>query len=221
MYWKKKRIEYEILIPPLNKPFMELSSNETKAFFEWYMGQIPKRISYLSQYCTMQMDINISEMNLSPESLIPIWHWFLTIAQTERTPQKQLKSLVETYKTCPTDLRNYMLNESKEQFSLQTEFILRDIGMYIGAVFLKNNPSIYWGYYENPKTDFYVNTPLLLGFADSSFTPPFKMTFEPIHMVGVQAANIWDNTHTDKDLYYLYEKWLKYVPNEISSNTNN
>lgn len=209
MHRRKKAIKYQFAIPPLNKPFSELSSQEAKEFFDWYMKVLPSRIQYLSRYCDNQRGNDA--MDLSPESLIPLWRWFLIIARKESTSKWELEQLAQQYKKCPL-LKDYMLDQSKEKFSLETEFILRDIGMYLGAVFVKNNPSILWGYYEQPKTDFFVNTPLLQGFVDTRFEPPFPMVFEPIHMVGVQAANIWDNTQSNDDLLCLYRKWLKYIP---------
>ena len=171
MYWIKRKLDYEILIPPLTKPMSEFSSAETKTFFDWYMNEVPKRIEYVAVMCSKYLDINPSNMDLSPESLTHIWQWFLEIAEIERTPNSQLKHIKEQYKDFPFSFSEYLVNESKEQFSLKTEYIIRDIGMYMGQVFVHNNPRIHWGYYEKPKTDFFVNVPLLLGFEDSSFTP--------------------------------------------------
>jgi hypothetical protein len=42
-------------------------------------------------------------------------------------------------------------------------------------------------------------------------TPPFQIEFEPIHMVGVQATNLFDGTQKKKDLLNLYRKWKKYI----------
>lgn len=214
MFKRFKKVHYDMLIPPLNKPFSELTAKEAETFFVWYTGKIPERIEYLSQCCARQLRIDVANFDLSPQSLIPLWHWFLDVAQTERTPKRQLEVLRKEYQKCPIpiDLQNYMLSQSRDQFSLQTEYILRDIGMYIGAVFVKNKPSIHWGFYGEPKTDCFTNKPVLIGFVDSGFNPPFNMVFEPIHMVGVQASNIWDGTQHECDLYDLYQRWLRFVP---------
>jgi hypothetical protein len=191
MFWIKRKLDYEILIPPLKRPINEFSSAEAQSYFDWYMGEIPKRIEYITGKCAEYLNVNPAIMDLSPKSLLYVWKWFLEIAETERTPIRQLDRLREDYKDFPSSFSDYFVNESKEQFSLQTEYIIRDIGMYMGQVFVYNNSKIHWSYYEKPKTDFFVNIPLLLGFEDSNFTPPFPVEFEPIHMVGVQAAKIW------------------------------
>lgn len=86
---------------------------------------------------------------------------------------------------------------------------MRDIGIYFGQVFLNNHSNIKWGFYTKPKTDFFVNLPVLLGFEDRSFQHSFKLNFEPTHMVCVQAANIFDDTQKETDLYDLYLNWTK------------
>ena len=37
MYWQKKRLSYDILIPPIQKPFVEFNLSETETYFKWYI----------------------------------------------------------------------------------------------------------------------------------------------------------------------------------------
>lgn len=212
MLWREKAFDYSFLVPPLKKPINTFTAAEAESFYVWFRKQIPGRINYLSTRCAEYLGLSQEKIDLSPNSLMLVWKWFLKIAEVERTPQQKLDHLMASYREYPYAFQEYLLNQQKEQFSLQTEYILRDIGMYIGEVFTKENPAIRWGYYTRPKTDFFVNKPLLLGFVDSRSTPPFQTEFEPIHMVGVQASNIWDKTHTDYDLLNLYQKWLMFIP---------
>ncbi len=48
----------------------------------------------------------------------------------------------------------------KRRFSLITAYIMRDIGMHLGEVFVKNYSNISWGFYTKPKSDFFVNQPV-------------------------------------------------------------
>ncbi len=214
MYWNNNPLNYEICIPPLNKPFNKLTHKETDDYFQWHLSHLSERITYLSSVVSYKLAIPQSKLDLSPNSLILVWSWFLSVVKIERTPTSRLLELERMYSTRSEQIRRYLLDQSREQFSLETEFILRDIGMYLGEVFTKNEPLIYWAYYEKPKSDFFVNMPVLFGFEDPNFTPPFKMEFEPTHMARVQAANIWDNTQRKEDLYNIYCKWAdNYIPN--------
>lgn len=212
MFWQRNAIDYNILIPPITKPIEEFTATETASYFAWFIEQIPGRVEYMASQCSEQLGISRSKIDMTPDSLKYVWRWFLRVAEIERTPKRKLEHLIGTYSKYPYAIQEYLLRYEKEQFSLQTEYILMDIGMYMGEVFVKNNPVLYWGYYTEPRTDFSVNRPVLLGFADARFTPPFSTEFDPTHMVGVQAANIWDNTQNENDLLSLYYKWKKFIP---------
>ncbi len=213
MYWEQKPLSYEICIPPLKKPFSRLTHQETEEYFQWHLSHLSERISYLSSVVSNSLAIHQSELDLSPGSLLPLWSWFLAVAELEPTPMARLMELNQQYHTNLEQIRAYLLDQSQDQFSLETEFILRDVGMYLGQVFTKNEPGICWSYYEKPKSDFFVNMPVLLGFEDSNYHPPFKMVFEPLHMAKVQAAKIWYNTQREDDLFRIYSMWAKnFVP---------
>ena len=44
MFWKKKKLEYDILIPPLEKAFEKFSLEEAEAYFVWYLDKIDSRV---------------------------------------------------------------------------------------------------------------------------------------------------------------------------------
>ena len=151
MYWEQKPLSYEICIPPLKKPFSRLTHQETEEYFQWHLSHLSERISYLSSVVSNSLAIHQSELDLSPGSLLPLWSWFLAVAELEPTPMARLMELDQQYHTHLEQIRAYLLDQSQDQFSLETEFILRDVGMYLGQVFTKNEPGIYWSYYEKPQ----------------------------------------------------------------------
>lgn len=46
MYWRKKKITYSILIPPLKSEIKDLTEKEAEDYFRWYMEHIPERVEY-------------------------------------------------------------------------------------------------------------------------------------------------------------------------------
>ena len=207
MFGGKKEFTYSILVPPLSKEIAKLNADEAEKFFKWYQGKIQERIDYLSAFCVDYFKMKQGKMRFEPQSLIYIWECFLKIAEIETKPENKITDIRDDKKKCADIFEDY----DTRQLSLQTEYILRDIGMYLGQMFVKYHPQIYWSFYTEPKTDFFVNQPLLLGFEDKEFKPPFQMEFEPIHMVGVQAANLFDGTQKKTDLLNLYRKWETYI----------
>ena len=181
-YWRKRKLNYDILIPKLDKNIYDLTEQETAEYFDWYVEQIPQRVEYLSQVCATQMKVPKEKLDCSPESLLILWKWFRKSAKTERIPNGR-------------------------QLTLETEYILRDIGMYLGETFRKNKEGTYWTYYTKPQNDFFVNTPLLKGFVDMSAGKPFYAAFEPVHMARMQACKILKHKSKDDDLLNLYHIW--------------
>lgn len=201
MHWRVKKLNYDILVPKLSKHIYELKESEAAAYFEWYIDKLPERIDYVSEVCAKESGIPKEKMDLTPESLVILWKWFRRRAKIE--------SVVVEVKDDKT--KKFNTRKRGRQLTLETECIIRDIGMYLGETFRKNNERIYWTYYTKPKRDFFVNYPLLKGFIDRTFGQPFEASFEPIHMTRVQAAKIIDKTSKEQDLIDLYNLWNQKV----------
>ena len=199
MHWQFRKLTYDILIPKLDKSIYKLTKKEAAAYFEWFMDQVPERVAYVSQVCAKELHISVKRMDCSPKSLVLLWKWFRKRAETEPV------ILTEEEKKQPGYADGMFRNE--RQLTLETEYILRDIGMYLGETFRKNHPQIYWTYYTEPKRDFFANHPLLKGFIDMTTGVPFYAEFEPIHMAGVQASKILSKKSEDTDLLHIYTIW--------------
>ena len=201
MQWHFKKLNYDILVPKLDKSIFDLSEEETDIYFKWFMEQIPVRIEYISQVCARELRIPIEYLDCSPESLRLLWKWFLKRAKTE--PAIPIKDMPPAL-VCSIPKKN-------RQLTLETEYIIRDIGTYLGETFRKNLPQIYWTYYTKPINSIFVNHPLLKGFVDVSPGAPPEIEFEPIHMAGIQARKILSNNANDTDLLNIYNIWAKKI----------
>lgn len=202
MYWKRRILDYEILIPPISKPFNKFTEAEAKKFFEWYIAHIPQRIDYLEKKSDCRLDMTF-------ESMIPLWRWFLKCAEIENTPRRKLNELKRLLKNNP--MKDIILEDEKTQFSLQTEYILRDIGMYVGQALVTASNTLYWDYHTDIEQDSFANIPLVSGFFEFEVEPPFPIQFEPVHMVGVAAANLFDGTQKETDIFDLCNLWMDHV----------
>lgn len=201
MHWHFRKLTYDVLVPKLGKNIFKLNEKETAEYFEWFMDQVPQRIAYVSRICAKELRIPLERMDNSPESLLLLWKWFRKRAKTEPI------ILSEEEKKSPA-YENGMFC-TKRQLTLETEYIIRDIGMYLGETFRKNHPQIYWTYYTKPKNSFFTNHPLLKGFVEITDGVPFYAEFEPIHMAGIQARKILLKRSKDTDLFNLYTIWVE------------
>lgn len=182
---------FRIDMPPvIGKTFENMTTKEAISFYEWHMKFLDARIHNM---CTeLRFD-----GNFEPESLIELWE--LVIEEFKHINSKKT-------------LLDMLFNKSKEDGHFQT--IVSCAGLYLAETFRKNNPSLYWTcLLKGPSNLLGKNMPVLMGFVDYSFDPPFHTYFEPQHMIEVQASSIiYYHDATNDQLYNLYLKWCeKYI----------
>ena len=215
MLFGKQELVYSVPVPPVRKPFVDMTHEETEAYFRWHQAHLEERIAYLSQIVSRQMRIPADRLDLSPRSLIPVWRWFLKIVEN----RKHIKFFLQVEKEpsgtiVPTE---WIADKEKHCYSLLGEMILKDIAMYLGQVFVQNEEGTAWTYFEQPKREVRVNMPCVSGFEDNRFTPPFQMFFEPVNMTMVQAAKMWSSEESEEDLYNLYQLWKPKIPRRVGT----
>ena len=180
MFGRERKMKYDIPIVPLDKPTNLLTKKEAQKYFDWYIGVLDERMEYLREFTMLTLDY-------SSDSLVPLWSWFLKHAEIEYTPQERLNELEEELKLTRNPLRGIILAENAQQFTLETEYIMHDIAMYLGEVFVKNHPSVFWGFYTTPKSDSFVNCPVLLGFPNEIY-PEKKGCWQSIKNAVLQSG---------------------------------
>ena len=104
MYWQKKSLNYDIVIPPISKPFEKFNLSETETYFKWYMDQLCNRIKYLQDYSN-------TVLNFSVDSLVDIWGWFLKVAEIEKTPKIKMNEVKRQLKGQPKEIVEAVLKE--------------------------------------------------------------------------------------------------------------
>lgn len=199
-------IPYDLLIPPLGLDFRSMTPKQAEENFNWFMSIIPERINYFQNRCSNDLGISMDALNFSAESLLPVWRWFLKTAKMEKTPQEELDKMKEGAKIFGESFINW------EQFTVTTKLIMRDIGIYVGQCFILNYSNLSWSYKTKPKTSVTVNQPIIAGFRAAYMGNVGDVFFAPFHMTEVQAANLYDNTQTEADLYNIFMKWVALIP---------
>ena len=113
-----------------------MSKKTAKEAFDWYVAAIPGRMDYFRSRCAHDLKIPVETLDYSAESLIPVWRWFLKTARTEKTPKEELAWMQEGAK---------IFGESfvvRRVLTVATQFIVRDISMYIGECFRKESDAV-------------------------------------------------------------------------------
>lgn len=206
--------EYRPLIIPIDKPFEELNKAEAKMYFDWFISHVDERSEYIRQKVSGGLDMPIELLDYSLESLIFIWRWFLKIVELQKTPKTVLNEIRRELKANgePKEFIEDMVREHSVELSIFSRYVIRDIGMYVGKMFVTNFQTLRWDYHTDTKKDSFANIPQIFGFVDTSYTPPFEEQFEPIHYSEMQASNLFDNSQDENDLYNICMRWVQWVP---------
>jgi len=203
---------YIPLINPFTTPFEQMSALEAKQYFEWFVQHVDERSEYLLETVAAHFDIPKESLEYSPDVLIIIWRWFLTIAKTEKTSWiKQIRKYRELKKQGHSvEFIKDILQLDRNEMSSLTKHIVFDIGMYVGRTMLEENSMLRWDYYTDQR-DMFVNRPQIFGFVFPTEKGPFDLQFDPIHYVEMEASRLYDKSCSDNDLYDMYQRWREWI----------
>ena len=184
------------------------------------MANLDARCEYLRHLIAEDAGISVDQLDYSIDSLLTVWSWFLSRARVIR---KKLPRPYESYGEISRETGGKPIKKVikyDDFFDVKTEMMIRDIGMYVGKMFILSFPGkIRWELVRKPKNYIHVNEPLLKGFVQTHrladgerLDSPFYPDFEPIHMVHVQAAGVFDGKTNVDDLYNICRLWAGWIP---------
>ena len=138
---------YESVWERPHAPFVEMGRREAAEHARWFASTVGERVESLRSYalahgCRGPLD-------LSRESLLPLWSWFLGRSEVARPP-----------------------GGGPERLSGESAALARDIDVYLcEAVRSASWGRLSWGCVPGPRSLVGVNMPALLGFAGGGFMP--------------------------------------------------
>ena len=138
---------YESVRERPHAPFVEMGRREAAEHARWFASTVGERVGSLRSYalahgCRGPLD-------LSRESLLPLWSWFLGRSEVARPP-----------------------GGGPERLSGESAALARDIDVYLcEAVRSTSWGRLSWGCVPGPRSLVGVNMPALLGFAGGGFMP--------------------------------------------------
>ena len=201
-----KDVEYDLLVPPYGQDYYSMTPKQVKDNFEWFISKIPERIDYLINRCAKDLKVSVDKFDYSPESLKLIWRWLLKTVKIEKVPKDQLDEMVKQW--------GHLGKESKminyEQLTVASQFIIRDIGMYLGEVYTNHFPTVTWGYFTKPKNNVFANRPVLFGIFVKASDLLYNHPLEPIYATEGLALNVIDKKQSEMDLYDFFLKCVNH-----------
>lgn len=144
MKLSKKQKNYLPLVPPIDKHFADMSKQEAQDYFNWFLSHIDERADYLRNKVSKGLGITINLIDDTLESMKPVWEWFLQVAEVEKIPKRDIDTIEKSMTGIPQNVRQRLIKQSSIRLDLFTEFVLKDIGMYVSSFFIKNYPGLEW-----------------------------------------------------------------------------
>ena len=181
----------------------QLKPKEVKAFFEWFVRQIPERLEILKKYVNNTTKV---DFNYSTKSLISLWEWFepeIIIVEKSEKEKEELLNFLRSH--APEYARHQIKLEDDDTRNISdyTRSIAHDIGIYFAETIIRNNEPLKWGYITKPKSLLFVNKPAVVGFIN-------KKIMEPLWIIEVMVLRSAREKEKER-LYNLYETWCKYI----------
>lgn len=206
MHIKHNLMDYEFSLPPLKLNYYDWTKKEAEIYYSWFLEQVPVRAEYVLSKATENQVHCCDDSVDSPETLRLVWSWFLRVAMLEKVPLKErMKNRGVFAKFGDSFFPPVRLSAS-------AEFLVRDIGMLLGYLYTKEHSCLKWELLTKPKNHIFFNHPVISGFVDADYSPPFHTEMDPIHMVGVRAVRLIDGRAKDTDLRDLYLIWKQMIP---------
>lgn len=197
-------MNYQYMTYPLirEKGIQQLTKEEAKEYFRYYISQIPSRIEQLSRIYEELGGGKKEDLDHSKESLIPIWKWYMNNAEIVELTEEEFDK-----KRAMNPEFTWEFLSDKKVTPLWLSISVIDMAMYFAECFLKYYPQILkWDVFLGGKSYVYYNRPVLKGFFRN------KIPMDPSRLLHVLTLKLVDGKSDEMALFDLFEVWEnKYI----------
>lgn len=186
---------YATIQPPFTLTFREMSKQELKRYFEWFMEVRSQRLSELSEVVKETYGYEKWQPDGTPVSLNALGKWFAEQANVRPRTDEEFKS-IENRLMFPMEVQG-------EELTTRTLSLAMDIGMYLSQVFLKNHQNLGWDQPLGNKKFIDYGQPVLIKFKSGPFNP--------VRMVVTFAYGLVSKKKAAEGLRNIYEIWSKLI----------
>lgn len=159
--------EYPLMEPPFEVPhYKDMTIQEAKQLFDWYIAEIPNRIELLLRACRATGGQLSEKLDFTSDSLILIWDWYKNKIKTIPRSTEEINAMKQRLPLFTHgDIKTWDLDRG-------TQVLAMDISIYFAEIFVRQFPNIKWGYLIKPKSHVDLNQPILIGFKNNDDMNP-------------------------------------------------
>lgn len=190
---------YEIIQPPFTLVFREMSKKELRAYYDWFLAQVPQRIDILINAVHATTGYEDWSADYSPDSLNALGKWFAGQVETRDSTPEEIE---EIYRDSPAWFQQVEIDT--RELTNRTFSLAIDIGMYMSQVFLRHVDGLSWKHViKGSKNYVDYGQPVITGFGSDEFNPA--------RMLVVLAYSISSGKKAGEGLRNLYDIWKKFA----------
>jgi hypothetical protein len=184
-------VTYRTIQPPFTLEFHKMSKDELRAYYRWFLEQIPERIPELEKAMRETPGYGRWRADATPASLDDFGKWFVSQVETRpRTADEEAE--LERESPYPIDIEpNELTNRT---FSLGM-----DIAMYLSQVLLQNVSGLRW---EHP-----LGSPKFVDYGQPVLRGSGRVPFNPVGLVVTLAYGIARKRRGGESLREIYDIW--------------
>ena len=160
-------MNYKNITPPFSLEFHEMSKEELKSYYQWFMNSIPERIKILESAVQSTPGFENWKADFSVDSIELLDQWF---SKNVVTRKKTIGEIKEIYANGPEWFKSVEIDDW--ELTIRTFSLAMDMGMYLSQVFLKNASGVNWyQHLKGSKNYAYYGQPVLRGVSKVHFNP--------------------------------------------------
>lgn len=185
---------YSIIQPPFTLKFREMTKQELKSYFEWFLKMIPERIGILERAVhDSSPEFSSWSADCSPGSLKTLGEWFAGEVETRARTQEELDELKSGL--------SFPMDVPTDDLTNRTFSLAMDIGMYFSQVILTNLPGTKWDQFLKNSREADYGQPVVVGFG--------VVSLNPVRILVTLAYGIASKEKGGNRLSELYATWAK------------
>jgi hypothetical protein len=156
-------MKYDPVIPPLGKEIEKLSKRELRAYFDWFLNQVPSRVSQLERAVRSTRSYGHWRADCRPGSLKVLGAWFCRVVEDRKLASKEKKDRYSG--SIPTELL------PDRDLTGLTLSLCVDTGIYLGEVLRARHQHLFWHQFLTARTWADYGRPVLVEFTIGPVNP--------------------------------------------------
>ena len=186
---------YNTIQPPFTLKFREMSNQEIKDYYQWFLSVFLQRINELANAVKESQGFEAWQPDYTAASLDTLGNWFATQAEARQRTQEERQEVASR--------SPYPIEIPEGELTSRTFSLAMDVGIYFSQVLVKEHPSLHWEQPLNDKKFADYGQPVLVGFG--------PVPLNPVRILVTLAYGLVSKTQGGKRLRELHDYWSKQV----------